>query len=93
MRLVISERVRFRNLSISAGGVWDLTGVSLLHGSMLEIVWLVAWYVGLLQRAPFLDIAGSTPQAIGRTAPVAVVLVACALVALAALARSRRLRG
>ncbi len=58
-----------------------------------EIVWLLAWYVGLLQRAPFLDLAGATPAAVGRVAPAAVAVAAVGLMSLAAIARRRRLRG
>jgi hypothetical protein len=57
-----------------------------------EIVWLLAWYIGLLQRAPFLDLAGTTPAAVGRAAPLVVLLAACALLAVAAAARHLRLR-
>ena len=57
-----------------------------------EIVWLVVWYVGPLQRAPFLDVAGTTPAAVGRAAPLGVALLACALVGLASVVRRRHLR-
>jgi hypothetical protein len=67
---------------------------TLTRGSKtFEIVWLVFWYVGLLQKAPFLDVVGTTPMAVGRTAPLGVALAAVSLVAVAALVRSRQLRG
>jgi hypothetical protein len=57
-----------------------------------EIVWLVIWYVGLLQRVPLMDVAGTTPFAVGRVAPLATALAAGGLVALAGLTRSLHLR-
>ena len=58
-----------------------------------EAVWLLWWYLGLLQRAPFLDLAGSSPAALGRSAPWAVAGAAAALVGLAAAVRARQVRG
>ena len=58
-----------------------------------EVAWLLWWYLGLLQRAPFLDLAGGSPAALGRTAPWAITLAALALVGLAAAVRARQVRG
>ncbi len=87
-----------RGLAAWASGCVLIPALALALGSLtggsktFEIVWLVVWYVGGLQKAPFLDIAGATPLAVGRTAPLGVALAAGALVAVAALVRRRRLR-
>jgi hypothetical protein len=87
-----------RGIAAWASGCLLIPALALALGSLtggskaFEAVWLVVWYVGLLQKAPLLDIAGTTPAAIGRTAPAAIALMALALVGVAALVRVRRLR-
>ncbi len=87
-----------RGLAAWASGCLLIPALALALGSLtkssktFEIVWLVVWYVGPFQQAPFLDIAGTTPLAVGRSAPLGVALIAAGLVAVAALARRRQLR-
>lgn len=87
-----------RGLAALAAGALLISALALALGTLtggsktFEAVWLVTWYVGLLQKAPFLDLAGTTPASVGRTAPAAVALVASALAGAAAAARCRRLR-
>lgn len=87
-----------RALAAFASGALLIPALALALGAVtggsktFEIVWLLAWYIGLLQRAPFLDVAGTTAAAVGRASPLAVTLAACTLLAFAALARQRRLR-
>jgi hypothetical protein len=87
-----------RGLAAWASGCLLIPALALALGTVtrsskaFEIVWLVVWYVGPFEKAPFLDIAGATPAAVGRTAPLGVALAAVALVAVAAAARWRQSR-
>jgi hypothetical protein len=69
-----------------ASGVW--TG----SGKLFEVVYLLLWYGGPIERIPFLDFTGSTPGAREAHGPEAFLIATVALLVLAWLGRRRRLR-
>jgi hypothetical protein len=59
---------------------------------LFEVVYLVIWYAGILNGVWFLDFIGASDEAIVAGTPLAFTMASPGLVALAVLARRRRLR-
>jgi hypothetical protein len=68
-----------------AAGVW--TG----SGKLFEVLYLLLWYVGPMNRIPFLDFVGVSRSSTGSAPAFAIATVV--LLALAAIGRGRALRG
>jgi hypothetical protein len=69
-----------------ACGVW--TG----SGKLFEILYLLLWYAGPMNRVPFLDFAGTGVASVESGAPLVFGAATPALLALAVWGRARRLR-
>jgi MYXO-CTERM domain-containing protein len=70
-----------------ASGVW--TG----GRKMFEILYLVLWYGGPMNKTPELDFMGVTAAGAASQTPMIFLGVALALLVLAAVGRTRQLRG
>jgi hypothetical protein len=69
-----------------AAGVW--TG----SGKLFEVLYLLLWYVGPMNRTTFLDFIGTTSAAAASGAPVGFALATVVLAVLALLGRSHATR-
>ncbi len=67
-------------------GVWSGTS------KLFEVVYLIIWYVGPVNKLPLLDFMGVTPQAIASNMPAIFLLVSAILLGLAAVGRKRQLQ-
>jgi hypothetical protein len=68
-------------------GVW--TG----SAKAFEVIYMLLWYAGPMNRIPPIDFVGATQPDAGARAPITFVALAAALLALAVLGRGRQLRG
>jgi hypothetical protein len=66
-------------------GVWSGTG------KLFEIVFLIFWYLGPMQRVAFLDYLGAVPQAVKAGMPLAYLAATGLLMAAAVAGRKRQL--
>ncbi len=69
-----------------ACGVWTRSA------KMFEAVYLLLWYAGPINRVPFVDYGGFTPEGLAGGAPFWTAAVAIALLALAAMGRAAQVR-
>jgi hypothetical protein len=69
-----------------AAGVW--TG----SGKLFEVLYLLIWYVGPMNRTPFLDFMGTSEAAAASGAPAGFAVATLVLLACAILGRRRALR-
>ena len=82
--------------ALLAGGVF-IPSMALACGTwsggskLFEVLYLLLWYIGPMNRIPPIDFLGSTQPAAGFGAPAAFALVAASLMSLALLGRRRQL--
>jgi hypothetical protein len=69
-----------------ACGVWS--------GStkLFEVIYLILWYAGPINRVPFVDYGGFTPEGVSHGAPFWTAIAAVGLLALAVIGRSAQVR-
>ena len=67
-------------------------GVWVGHSRAFEIVYLLLWYLGVLNQVPALDYAGVTPAGLARGMPLVYLGIAAGLVVLALIGRRRQLQ-
>jgi len=67
-------------------GVWSGSG------KLFEVIYLMIWYVGPVNKFPFLDFMGVTPQAIASDMPLIFLLISAILLVLAVAGRKKQLQ-
>ena len=67
-------------------------GVWVGNGRAFELLYLLLWYVGVVNRMPAFDFAGTTPEGMAMGMPNVFLAVTAGLLALALLGRWRQLR-